>query len=326
MNVLYLNNGKRTCTSRIHINFIKKLARLCNLTVFGPLEDEINKGEYTIEGNEISPTKFDAEISSQEIIKELDIDLILLPEWGLVQNTESWEGCPLPVVMVEGDFYCTPKGWYKEKGIDLVVSRAPASKFGVPSVWLPYSANEEEFYTDENSNYVNNRAQEITFIGDGLFPARSLINSYYEIRREAVRTLLKHNLLQLRGNLGSEHYPFMLKKSIAALSCSFPPLYCAPAKTWEIMASGTALLSTHFRMRKELFGEEQVFFEYEADMSNIVEVAKNVLLDLPKTLEVTKNALTIVNKKHLDKHRIVELYNILKAILSGEKIPILWGI
>jgi len=113
---------------------------------------------------------------------------------------------------------------------------------------------------------------------------------------------------------------------MSALSCSFPPLNFPPIKTFEIMASGTTLLTTPFLHHEKLFGNKKCFFTYNPDCSDVAKVAKYVQQNKDEAKTVATTALTIVRNNHLFEHRAEELFLILSSLLVGNTIPKKWGI
>lgn len=316
-----METGRRTMTKRLHSDFLYKLSKYNEFFIYGPEEDKIN-------GSEISPIIFDSSITVNDLIREFDPDVIITPEYAKLRQKKnklrelSFRDTSTPIVMIEIDSYnIDDKNIYPEYGIDFIIERAPDVEHKIPSVWLPFSANDEDFFTDENSNYLDERYNKIVFAGGGRYSR----NKYYSSRQRAIRYLEAEDLMTYEGECGFYKYPKVLKSYIGALSCSFPPLYHLAGKAVEIMASGTALLTTKIDPDKRLFGENQCFFTYDEDCSDIISVARKILDDKDKTKEVIHNALSVVNEKHLDKHRIIELQNILEAIIYGIEIPDIWG-
>lgn len=308
-------------TKRLHSDFLFKLSKSNEFFVYGQNEDKIN-------GPEISPIIFDSSITINDLIKEFDPDIIIPPEYAKLRQKKnklhelSFKNTSVPVIIIEIDSYeIQDKNKYPEYGIDFIIERAPDIEHKIPSVWLPLSANEDDFFTDPDSDYISDRYNKLVFVGGGRYSR----NKYYSTRQKAIRYLEAEDLMTYEGECGFYKYPNILKSYIGALSCSFPPLYHLAGKAIEIMASGTALLTTKIGPSKRLFGDKQCFFTYNENCEDIVSITKSMLENRDNTREVIHNALTIVNEKHLDKHRIIELQNILNAIVYGGEIPDLWG-
>jgi len=319
MKILFLYDGRRRAPSqRLEIDFIHRLKDFCEFYVYGYKERELN-------GEDISPIEFDRKAKVKDIIKELKPDLLLLPSTPIALLFKGIKTkLNIPKVLFEVDYYAVKdKHWYKKSHIDLIVNRGiecVEEETKVKSVWLPLSAQEQDFYTDPNSNYLDNRLKKVVFVGGG----RYSLNKLYFHRQVAIRTLESMDLLDYIGHVGYERYPTILKSYLIGLSDGFPPLNTPAAKTFELMASGTAVLSTYLRNKEVLFGEKQCYFEY--NLGNVQDIAKKVLNDMDKIKETTMNALEVINKHHLHKHRIIEFYDILNALIAGREIPKKWGL
>jgi len=316
LTVLHFWDGRRQAPRRIRLNFVKKLQRVCNLKIYGPGEND----------KEFSPISYNNKMTASDLVKEFNADVFLFPEHTIVNMKKllpkELKKINIPVALIEVDYHnLENKNFYRENGIDLVIHRGYCEKLShTPSVWLPNSVNKDEFYTNPNSNYLDNRKNIIGFIGGG-YKSKC---EYYSTRTKAINILKEAKLLEYRGYVGFDPYVETLKKYIGCLSCSCN-LHMAPAKTYEIAASGSALLTQWFYGSEELFGCKKCFFTYRDDCGDIVEVAKEILSDREEVYRVTRNALEQIHKKHLDRYRIVELYNILKALVEGRRIPKKWG-
>jgi len=148
----------------------------------------------------------------------------------------------------------------------------------------------------------------------------------YKIRQSALFRLNEENLLCNNiGKVNSDLYPIKLRSYVGALGCSGGIYHTPLAKTFEIIASGTALLSNYICSENILFGEKQCYFKYKDDCNNVVEIGKILLEDIDIRNEIIKNGVEIVREKHTHKHRIKELYDILLSLTEGKEIPKKWG-
>uniref|UniRef100_A0A6H1ZJU4 Putative glycosyltransferase n=1 Tax=viral metagenome TaxID=1070528 RepID=A0A6H1ZJU4_9ZZZZ len=316
MRILHYWDGRRGVPRRLQIDFVKKLANLCTLHVYG--KNEIEK--------DISPIKYQGSRNIQEIADELKSDILLIPEYVICRGIPGLNKCRIPIVMMEVDFYATDscdQDFYKKNNIRYIISRAPISfeDQNISSVWLPFSVADSEFYTDPDSDFLVGRKNKVTFVGSG--PGSS--NIFYRTRIDAINLLNKTEYFDYIGVRVPDYVKF-LKEYIGALSCSFPPLRFPPAKTWEIMACGTALLTTDFYYKNILFGKDECFFVYKENLSDLVEKVKEITNDTDKVKEYTKKAIKIIQNRHLDSHRILELYCILKEVHEDKKLTKIWGI
>jgi hypothetical protein len=323
MKVLHFFDGRRNNTRIIQIDFMLMLQQYCTLYIYGPKENEWN-------GEEISPLKFNNKLSFVDVVKELNPDVVIMPEYDLSKLMIRGMGNlkkikSIPKVSIEIDYYSildTPN-WFKKIGIDFIINRGPYSDsvYRVPHVWLPWSAH-DMFYTDETSDYFSDRIRKVVFVGGGRYSR----NKYYQIRQKAIRMLEEKKLVDYIETAPPRTYKKFLSEYEIGLSCSFKGLQMAPAKVFEIMASGAVLLTTHFIHKDILFGNEKCFFEYREDCTDLLDITEKILSDFDFAEAVTKNALRVINTKHLHKHRIKELYNILYALYDGTPIPKVWGV
>lgn len=280
--------------------------------------------EYELSGEKLSPIRFDMDLSLRDVISELDVDIVLLPNHAISKNSKIKDidaRLKIPKAILENDYYSVSSfDFYRNYNIDLIINqgadRIPKNIVGVDSVWLPFAVPENDCVKDIS---IDDRINKIVFVGGG----RYSLNNLYRTRQFAIRELESADLLDYIGEVGYYNYPIMLKKYVSGLSDSFPPMFMAPLKTFEMMSYGTAVLTTKIRTGDILFGNEQCFFEYE--LENVSKVVKEIVNDKDKTLEVRKTALSVINKRHLFSHRLEELGNIFKALTEGKEIPKKWG-
>jgi spore maturation protein CgeB len=118
----------------------------------------------------------------------------------------------------------------------------------------------------------------------------------------------------------------VLKEYVGIISDAGSSLHMTLGKVFEAMASGTAVLTPWFYGSDILFGKDKCFFKYREDCTDLKTVAVDMLRDIPKTKSVIDNALNVVRDRHLHKHRILELHDILLAILNKKEVPKKWGL
>jgi spore maturation protein CgeB len=207
--------------------------------------------------------------------------------------------------------------WYRDNKFDLVIQRGwyekkDVKKIGVPMVWLPFSINPSEFKIP-----TPGRRNIIGFTGN----TNSRI---YKQRRKAVQILEKARLLDNKGkNLRkSKDYVRFLKSIKGGLSSS--EIKSPYGKTFEIMASGAALLTPSFGGRENLFGDLKCMYEYKDNCSDLLKQARRITRNNGLRLEVIRNAMKIVKKKHNHGSRIKELNNHIKNMLEGKSIKHYW--
>lgn len=318
MKILHLFSGWKRRARRIQFDFLVKIKDHCDeFNVYGPKEND----------NRFSPIPYNGKLTTKDLINEFKPDILLL------QMSEFYKWLPndfkntnVAKVTIEHDFWHVlekfGKGtvsldWYKENKFDLIIQKSPCldteKLTGVPSVMLPFSANDKEFFDDEGK-----REHQLVFIGN------KKGKNKYTIRHKAMHILSDIKLCKIIGSVKPAIYPEYLRKYTCALSGN--DIHSSLGKTYEIMASGTTLMTNYVNHSKVLFGEEPCFFEYKDDCSDVEEVAREMLNNLPKRKEYTKRAYHIMHEKHMDKHRIIELRDILQALLEGKEIPRKWGL
>ena len=320
MRVLLISDGYRSLDDRTRINFVKKLSNLCNFKIYGP-------GEYTADAN-FAPVLHNERITFNDLKGLFNPDVVLFLLYkptAYFSVTENIREIDIPTVILEEDHYYEYSiydnrnmfEWYKYLNFTILLRRHfYKEEAPLPSVWLPFSVNEEEF------EYSNNE-QRVSKIG---FAGSYIGLEYYDIRRNAIKVLSDNNLLAKHwGKLGDNVYIDYLHEYIGALTCSGGKLHTCLAKTFEIPLCGTALLTNWMHNKKELFGDKQCFFEYKDDCSDIIDVANTVINDIDMRNEVVANVIEVITERHTDKKRIVELHNILQSVVGGKEPPRIWG-
>jgi len=318
MKVLHLFSGWKRRARRLQFDFVVKLRDHCDeFYVYGPEED-----------SKFAPVDYNKRFNMKRIVEEFKPDVLLLQmsefysKW-LPNDFKDIKN--VAKVIIEHDFWHVLEkvghgtvnlDWYKKNNFDLIIQKSPylntEKLTGVPSVMLPFSANDKEFFDDNEE-----REHKIVFIGNRKNKKK------YTTRAKAMQMLSKNEKCKIIGFVKPGLYPKRLREFTCALSGN--DIHNPLGKTYEIMASGTTLLTNYINHSKILFGEE-CFFEYKDDLSDVLEVATEMMNNLPKRKEYTKRAYDIMHEKHMDKHRIIELRDILQALLDGKEIPRKWGL
>ena len=183
-----------------------------------------------------------------------------------------------------------------------------------PSVWLPFSADENIFVPIE----YDKKIKKIGFAG-------TLNSTIYKQRRTAVSKLNANNLLVYQkdgSRIIGDAYTEFLKKYVGCLTST--ELNSPHGKTFEIMGSGSVLLTSPFYGEKELFGDN-TFVKYKADCSDIVEKAKWIIDNPEESKEISDNAYKIFKERHTDKLRAEELFLNIENLLTGKSVIKKWG-
>uniref|UniRef100_A0A6M3LAU9 Putative glycosyltransferase n=1 Tax=viral metagenome TaxID=1070528 RepID=A0A6M3LAU9_9ZZZZ len=336
----------RGVSRRLHLEFLLKLNDFYDLKLYGP-------DMHLYNDKTLVPLLYNKSHSMKFIVNEIKPHIILclsniltkkwLPnDFKLVSNIAK--------VILEGDYHDVDnKNWYEDNNFNLVIHRSAEFNENVPSVWMPLAAD-ECFYTDMKDINHKDRIKMVSFFG-----TRSNYK-YYDVRRLAIETLEKENILCGRNDdkdlekhyqskdfvsveskkgwgcnkenyryiVGYDDYPKKLKECVCSLSCAGGELKGAVGKIFEIMASGTTLLTQMFSNSEILFGHRCCVF-YKRDCSDIVRKARKIINDADYSEYIAKNAVEAINKHHLAYHRMKELCNILEALYYGKDIPRKWG-
>ncbi len=320
MRVLILYDRYHAKDSRTRIGFAVKLEKFCDILVYGPNED-----------SKLSPIVYDKKITAKDLLNELKPDILFF----MLYSYDCYNWLPknicklgVPSAIVEEDHYeerfnnivykdLKVLNWYKDMGFSLLLRRHFYREVApIPSVWLPFSADDVEF----NSINGNKRLKKIGFAGSYESP-----QIYYDIRKKAILKLKNSHLLAENYGKIWDGYASYLRAYMGHLACTGGILHTPLAKTFEIPLSGSALLTNRMNSKQELWGGSKCYFEYKDDCSNIIEQANTIINDYQQVKEVTSNALKIVKERHTDSRRVVELYDILTCLHEGKEIPRVWG-
>lgn len=248
--------------------------------------------------------------------------------------------CPTVAIMTDSCYMFPNKTLmdeYVDCGVDIMFQRGtydPDLSYPMPQVYWPFSANPEEFFPRGGA-----RQNKIGFAG-------SLDNPVYDQRRIAGSALSRAGLLSVcrgcqKGADPYSVYPQFLRHHVAGLTSTqmdhipsinvgdprpadLPPT--PRAKTFEMMASATAVLTPPFYAREALFQLQKVCFWYERDCSDVVRVASAMLNDPAMTREVALAGYNHFLQHHTDAIRIQELYDHLVRLVEGKPIERQWGI
>jgi len=262
--------------------------------------------------------------SAEDIYKTFKPDAILLLAHS--KTLDSYlKNIPCLKVMIAVDYYKIIRDnrydWYKNNNFDLVVQRGVYDlkhfneHIGMPSVWLPFSADEKEFKI-----FNSDRKNMIGFIGTLAGEGK------YVQRKKAIGNLEDHGLIDNLGRVGKNNYSEYLSSYIAMLTdtaITNTNIRSPHAKMFEMMASDTVCLSPDFDHN---FIPKDCYVEYKDDCSDVVERAKWILTH-PDTCDIIRNnAYKEFLDKHTDKIRIKELYDHMDNLLKGKELEKKWMI
>jgi glycosyltransferase involved in cell wall biosynthesis len=206
--------------------------------------------------------------------------------------------------------------FYIDNKFDLIVYRSAYDKeFHKKSgaeegVWLPFSASEKEFYPSRSK-----RNNIVGFVGT--------VTPIYKQRIEAINILKKNNLIDFRGTILGDDYAKYLRNITVGLTSANNE--CIHGKVFEMMASGTVVLSPQMKYGEMLFGSGS-YIPFKQDCSDIVEKASYILKDKEAQKEISTKAYDIFLKSHTDNIRIKELYGHITNMIEGHTINRIWDI
>lgn len=299
MRIVFIWDAHKKTGVRNQYGFMIRLSEHCEFYTYG-------LGEYNA-NSKLAPIDFDNSIRATDLerIFKPDIFLFFMHERARRARIKGFNKVKTPKVLVESNYW-TEKDleWFtKDPGFDFIIFKTPTyPKFDMPTAWLPYSANEREFkFVDDKK-----RGNHIVYVGS---PKKAEI---YTIRASARQILSKERLLDDIGYKLNEEYIETLQSYTCGLTCSLYNVRSPTAKLFEMMLSGTICLTSPFYRSDELFGNKQCYIEYKEDMSDIVDVAKDILANREKRLEIARNAYEIASVLHTHKRRVRELYLMLR--------------
>jgi hypothetical protein len=304
ISILPVHDPETKLNYRINIGFINKLNTLCEY--------------YGIQAYNRKGVIYTAE----ELYEKYKPDaMLLLAHSNLLDG--YLKDIPCLKVMISVDYRKIEERkkfyWYKNNQFDLVIQRGIydngsfEKNIGIPSVWLPYSADEMEFYP------VKERIPRIGFTG-------TTSQSSYAQRRKALQLLEQENLINNSGRLSGMGYSYFLRIHRAILTdtrLGKSSIYSPHAKAFEIIASGSVLLTPPTNI--EILPKD-CYIEYKNDFSDIIEKAEWILTNKDGCDRISKNAYNEFLKNHTDTVRIKELYGNIKSMLEGKELVKKWMI
>lgn len=314
-------------SSRQHLGFMRRLSKYFDY-------------EY-ISGSEI----FNRKLTAQEVFRIYKPDVVIhydshAPKGKRTMfSSDYFASFPCAKVMIEVDFWKKAKGeknelkslwggldWYVSNKFDLVIRRGcyegVDNVYGIPSVWLPFSASNEFHPGNGERKGVIGFAGALNYRGI----ITGDVTGYWQ-RVDAINRLKEVNLLEhcrtcrtLQGS--TKVYPKFLRSVVAGLTSA--ETRSPFGKVFEIMVSGTILLTPDFDHKKALFGDKECFVEYTSE--NIVDQAKRIINNPDWARRVAENGVEVIKKYHTSEKRILELKEHLENLLKGKSIINRWEI
>lgn len=302
----------------LHLKFVEVLKRYPGVEVltYGP---NISDG-YP----HLTTLHYDKKITIDDIRKHFDFDAMIMntksrmfmdysPHKKIAKDEWLPQGFNLinkPRIMIEEDYhYEISDEWYKQNRIDLILQRHYSQSLrqqNVPMKWFPFSVDTGTFYTTPA-----NKTFKICFAG-------SINKDAYKYRYDACEQLKRQGLIDMFTHKQQKHgqdYVECLRSYISHLSCS-STYRLTPAKMFEIMASGSALLTNENDDLKLLFPEGS-YYTYKPDASDVVQVAREIIYNPSKRAAVAEAGRKAVIDRHSHDVRIKELLEIINSISRG---------
>jgi len=211
----------------------------------------------------------------------------------------------IPKIMIEEDAHYESDGkWYQEQGIDLILQRHYSQSlrdWGIKTLWLPFSVDASVFKPEHC-----NKIRKICFTGH--------ITNPYPERRFICDALKQADCIDIFENRQkvNDGYIKCLQSYVAHLSTGSAFDICA-AKNFEIMSSGSVLVTTPFSGLSSLFPDD-CYINIKLNGSNAVEKVYNLLQNDALIYEVSTNGRKCILNRHTNRHRTEELVNIINTL------------
>ena len=321
MKILWIEDWERALRYNkwLTTEFMKEVANHTNLCLYGPRLEQYFP--------DLVPLLYKKDMPFKEIVEILEINIIVMhtkntvftdyhPE-SLFSNfknecwlAEDFAKIDVPKVCLEIDYhYEKDDKWYQEMGIDLILQRHYSQSLRqqtIPMKWLPFSVNPEIF--KPNSEKIRNK--KICFAGSlGNFRKET-----YRYRRRACEVLLRNNLIDVFSyyeKIG-ERYISCLQNYVSHLS-SGSMFDLTSGKNFEIMASGSVLLTNRFSGMEKLF-PQNAYCLYKNDCSDIIQKAERIIRDDSYREQIAQEGRKCILKKHTNNIRAKEFISILEKL------------
>lgn len=306
----------------LHMKFAEYLSTYpdVQLVAYGPdLHHEYNK---------LVKLKYLPLLHLKDIYAELRPDVVILNTKSRMFNyynphkdeaRDCWlpndfkEFKQIPKIVLEEDYhYEKNDDWYRENGIDLILQRhfnSVKRQKTVPMEWLPFSVDHKTFFDRGMSRYLK-----VGLAGSS--------NSAYPERQSVSKFLKAHELIDIfcgKEKIGEE-YLTCLNQYMCHLSCT-SRYHITPAKMFEIMASGSIMLSNNDPHLRLLFKEGSYVtfdfsqFNFEQKMLKLI---RDLINNEPMRKEIVQSAKEDILTRHTHDIRIRHLLNIISYLKAGK--------
>lgn len=321
MRILWLEHFDRVLRydRALHSDFAEKLNAVCRVFMYGP------KMKQTLP--DYCPIEYKKDYSFRELVRSLAIDVVIMDTRSAMYNCyypqtiypqlqhknecwlpEDFATTKIPKVVFEEDYhYELNDKWHKDMGIDLVLQRhysQSVRKHFLPVKFFPFSVDVDKYKPIEGKL----RFPKVCMAG-------SMIEDIYTYRNRATKELRKHDLVDVFLNQEKvyEKYIEALQHYMFCLSGS-SRYDITPAKMFEIMASGSILITNHCMGLRELFPEGTCLV-YKDDASDVVDKVEKFMIDTDLREEMIDKAMKCILRSHSHEVRAFELLEILKGVI-----------
>jgi len=301
--LLVYGANPKSKSRKINLDFIKKIGNLC--TNFNILfaKDLMNQKKNMI-----------------DYYYDLKPDVMICYAKTKKYNrlpSNIFRDLPCLKVMIEVDYKKGMIPWYRKNKFNFIFKRgsyARRSNTGIPTTWLPFSADASLF---KHSFDIEKRIKKVGF--------SATLNKAYTQRKKVVQKLEEYKLVTIKKIYDPKEYANFLGSFLIGLDT--PERRMTPhGKTFETIASGAVLLTGPFYGHNTLFDpSKKSFIQFGSKLEGLVKEVHKVINDIDLAKEIVKNSKQTFLERHTDEIRIKELYDHLQNLLKGKSIERKWG-
>jgi hypothetical protein len=311
----------------LHMKYVEKLAQHPGVTLmaYGPDLHHCNP--------ELVPVHYRPDMDMFELFWQLKPDVIICNtksrmfmyysphqkrEEGLwlPKNFVAFE--KVPKIMIEEDYhYEENDNWYHDLGFNLILQRHWGSaqrQHRCPMRWFPFSVDTKVFCPPKDPNHK--RVKKICMAGS--------VNGAYPERQVACRILRKAHLLDefSRKEMIGQKYVDCLRNYVCHLSGA-SQYKITPAKMFEIMASGSILLTNENEDLHLLF-DRAAYVTYRSDYSRVdielIRIVRRIIENDQHRQTIIDAGMRCIRENHTHEHRNTQLIKIIEDLKSSGPI------
>ena len=323
MNILWLDHASRVNRHDkwLHTDFAKKLEDFGHkLFFYAPAISTLEK-EHT-------PIEYDARLLMKDIVKQLDIHCIIVdtrsamydnyfpktvyperPDVGNMWLPKDFPKIDTLKICIEEDYhYEYSDRWYEEMGFKAILQKHYSQairKMLLPVISFPFSVDTSIFHPSHEQ-----RLNKVCLAG-------TCIDSVYVYRHRAMQKLQEAQLIDAFTCMQKvgDNYVKCLQQYVCHLSGG-SRYSLTPAKVFEIVASGSVLLTNKF-MGIEKVLPDDCYVSYKNDASDVVVQVNHILNDNRYRDDMVKKGLAHIQKYHTHEIRIKQLIGIIKQFYGS---------